>query len=85
MNGEGTRKLINTCAVNNLGNQVSSSPCCYERERASAAAVCIDGILYPNHLDVGCYSQALNLVGDKLSTPTYLEYISYSLDIPLFP
>lgn len=47
------------------------------RDRASVNNVAIRHIkvMFPNLLDIGCYSHTLNLVGNKFELPTLEEFI----------
>ena len=66
---EAARELINTLSVT-LGVQ-SNLLLAAMRDRASVnnVAMRVVSIVYPNVLDVGCFSHTLDLVGEKFKTP----------------
>lgn len=56
------------------------------RDRASVSNVALSTlkVVYPQLVDVGCYSHTTNHVGERFSTPTLSELIT-ALDTPFLP
>ena len=74
MSGEVARELINILLVM-LG--VESRLLATMRDRASVnnAAMRVVSIVYPNVLDVGCFSHTLDIVGEKFKTPVLSLFV----------
>ena len=82
MTGEATaRELINILAVS-LGIQ-SHLLIASMRDGASVNGVAMRtvGVIFPDVLDVRCFSHTLDLVGDKFETPTLSTFISYWISL----
>ena len=84
MSGEEVaQELINTLSVT-LGVQ-SNLAAMRDRASVNNVAMRVVSIVYPNVLDVGCFSHTLDLVGEKFKTPvlgtfctTWLSLFSHS-------
>ena len=47
----------------------------HDRASANTVAMTTIKVLYPNLLDIGCYSHTLDHVGERFKTPTLDDFI----------
>ena len=81
MSGEEVaRELINVLSVM-LGVQSNLLAAMRDRASVNNTAMQVVSIVYPNVLDVGCFSHTLDLVGEKFKTPVLSTFCTMWLSL----
>ena len=68
------RELIHTLATENTINPSHLVAAMHDRASVNDAAMRIVKVVYPNLLDVGCFSHTVDLVGEHFHMPTLSEF-----------
>ena len=71
---EVARELIHILATENAIDPSHLIAAMHDRASVNDAAMKIVRVIYPNLLDVGCFSHTLDLVGEHFHTPTLSEF-----------